>query len=92
MYTTSKTKPTNSLLAERQNAAALKTFLSEITLPKEGRKGSKELGGRSDPKPGAVCNCLCKVLGIVRQQPVGLAGHRGEEYRNVCGVPNEMAA
>src|SRR5215469_7236154 len=68
-------------------AAALKPFLSEIALPQKRRKRAKELGWRSDPKPGAVCNCLRKVLGVVRQQPVGLAGHRREEDRYVCGVP-----
>jgi hypothetical protein len=31
------------------------------------------------------------VLGVVRQQPIGLARYRRKKYGYICGVPDQVA-
>ena len=74
-----------SLPCEMPNATALKGL---SLLPRRDEWVSNSDRG-SDPKSGSVCSCLREVLGIARQQPVGL-GHSSKKYRDVRDVPNEV--
>jgi hypothetical protein len=66
--------------------------LKRSPLPEEGRKSSEEFGRGSDPQSCSVCNRLRKVLGIVSQQPIGLAGYRRKKYGYISGVLDQVAA
>jgi hypothetical protein len=54
-------------------------------------EGCKEHARRGNPEPGAGGHCRGKMGRIVRQQPVGLALHGGEQDRDIRGVPDERA-
>ena len=60
--------------------------------PEQRRQRAEELRRGRDAQRRPLRNGLRKVPGVVSQQPVGLAGHRRQEDRNISDMPDQVPA
>src|SRR5271167_2473544 len=56
----------------------------------QGCECAEECRRGCDPQSRSLGHGRPEVLGVVRQQPVGFAGHGRQKYRHIGEMPNQM--
>jgi len=62
-----------------------------MILPKQRGHCAEKLGGNSDPQTSPLCDRPGKMFGVVGQQPIRFARHRGKKYWNIWRMPDPAA-
>src|SRR5438477_9167970 len=85
--------PSRPTPVRRFSAGPSFLFNLRVTLlPKPGGKCAEEFCRSRDPERVSLGNRLIEVVRVVGQEPVGFADASGQEYGDVCGVPDQVPA